>query len=293
MAAKPSSLISLSYFTLISLCKVFRFCVREPRTGEVLKMMKNRICGLLAVTMLMLTIVASNTIAHSQTFSVMYNFGSKSADPLEPTQSVVAQGRDGNLYSATGRGGIYGNPDGAVFKITPSGTPTVLYSFNLANSGPYGPFGGLTLGTDGNFYGTTVGGGASGAGTVFKITPSGTVTILHVFTVSDGEEPSAPPIQGTDGNFYGTAVAGGTAGAGTIYKITPSGTFTLLHSFDNTHGSYPDAPLVQGTDGNFYGTAAFGGSPSSYGLVYKITASGQFTVLTTLTKPMAKSLSVL
>jgi uncharacterized repeat protein (TIGR03803 family) len=191
----------------------------------------------------------------------------------------VAQGRDGNLYSSAGLGGINGFHDGAVFKITPGGALTVLYSFNLANSGPYGPFSGLTLGTDGNYYGTTAGGGASEAGTVFKITPSGTVTILHTFNVSDGEEPYAPPIQGTDGNFYGTAVAGGPVSAGTIYKITPSGTFTLLHSFDNTHGSYPAAPLVQGTDGNFYGTAAFGGSPSSYGVVYKIPASGQFTVL--------------
>jgi uncharacterized repeat protein (TIGR03803 family) len=231
----------------------------------------------LRLAVLVLAMVAATFPARAQTFSVLYNFGSKTEDPVEPAQSVVAQGRDGNLYSATGRGGIYN--DGAVFKITPSGTPTLLYSFNLANSGPYGPFGGLTLGTDGNFYGTTVGGGASAAGTVFKITPSGTVTILHVFTVSDGNEPYAPPIQGTDGNLYGTAVAGGTAGAGTIYKITPSGTFTLLHSFDNAHGSYPDAPLVQGTDGNFYGTAAFGGAPSSYGVVYKITAAGQFTVL--------------
>jgi uncharacterized repeat protein (TIGR03803 family) len=243
-------------------------------------MMKNRICAAFALAMLvMLAVVATNTVAHAQTFSVMYNFGSKSGDPLEPTQSVVAQGRDGNLYSSAGLGGINGFHDGAVFKITPGGALTVLYSFNLANSGPYGPFSGLTLGTDGNYYGTTAGGGASEAGTVFKTTPSGTVTILHTFDVSDGEEPYAPPIEGTDGNFYGTAVAGGPVSAGTIYKITPSGTFTLLHSFDNSHGSYPAAPLVQGTDGNFYGTAAFGGSPSSYGVVYKITASGRFTVL--------------
>jgi uncharacterized repeat protein (TIGR03803 family) len=242
-------------------------------------MMKSRVYGLLAVTTVMLNIAASNTVAHAQTFSVMYNFGSKGGDPLEPTQSVVAQGRDGNLYSSAGLGGINGFHDGAVFKITPGGALTVLYSFNLGNSGPYGPFSGLTLGTDGNYYGTTAGGGASEAGTVFKTTPSGTVTILHTFDVSDGEEPYAPPIEGTDGNFYGTAVAGGPVSAGTIYKITPSGTFTLLHSFDNSHGSYPAAPLVQGTDGNFYGTAAFGGSPSSYGVVYKITASGQFTVL--------------
>ncbi len=168
-------------------------------------MTNNRISGLLAVAILVPAIVVVTTVAHAQTFSVTYNFGSKTGDPLEPTQSVVAQGRDGNLYSATGLGGIYGFHDGAVFKITPGGTLTLLYSFNLANSGPYGPFSGLTLGTDGNFYGTTAGGGASGAGTVFKITPSGTVTILHTFNVSDGEEPYAPPIQGTDGNFYGTA----------------------------------------------------------------------------------------
>ena len=208
-------------------------------------------------------------------YSVLYNFGSRSGDPLEPFYSgIIAQGRDGNLYS-TAPGGA--NNVGAVFKITPAGTLTTLYSFDTTH-GAY-PYGGLTLGMDGNFYGTTSGGGA-GWGTVFKITPSGALTVLYNFTNgSDGASPYAPPIQGTDGNFYGTAFGGGICGnCGTVYKITPSGTFTSLYQFDVTHGFGPYAPLVQGTDGNFYGTTQDGGTNDD-GVVFKVTSAGKLTVL--------------
>ena len=100
----------------------------------------------------------------------------------------------------------------------------------------------MTLGTDGNFYGTTSGGGTYGDGTVFKVTPTGSLTVLYNFTAgNDGYNPYAPPVEGTDGNFYGTVYNGG-AGLGTIYKITPSGKFTTLYQFDDTHGYSPVAP---------------------------------------------------
>jgi uncharacterized repeat protein (TIGR03803 family) len=234
-----------------------------------------------AITSLALFVGAANIAIHAQTFSVLYNFGTNAGDPYQPTYSgIVAQGRDGNLYSTAPLGGV--NNLGAVFKISPTGALTVLYSFG--GSDGENPAG-LTLGTDGNFYGATAEGGTLGYGTVFKITPRGSLTVLHDFANgSDGAQPFAPPIEGADGNFYGT-----TYGAvchvgclGTIYKITSSGKLTALHSFCSQTGcpdGYgPVAPLVLGTDGNFYGTTEFGGT-SDYGVVFKITPAGKLTVL--------------
>ena len=239
-------------------------------------MTKNQILDLFAVAMLVVTVSSLTTIARSQTYNVLYNFGSKSGDPSSPLNpSIVAQGRDGNIYGTASFGGV--NDEGAVFKITPSGSLTVLYSFD----GTHGqqPQGGLTLGSDGNFYGTTYYGGTSNYGTVFKITPSGSLTVLYNFTNgNDGALPWAPPIEGTDGNFYGTTSQYNIGGNGSLYKITPSGKFTTLYHFDGTHGSEPFAPLVQGTDGNFYGTTG-GGGTANIGVVFKITPSGKLGVL--------------
>lgn len=132
--------------------------------------------------------------------------------------SMLVQGRDGDIYGATTSGGV--NFRGNIFKMTPSGTFTELYSFNFPN-GAY-PQGGLSMGTDGNFYGTTYQGGAHSAGTIFKITPGGAVTFLYSFTNgSDGAYPKTPPVQAQDGNLYGTT-GNGTVAA--LYKITTTGT---------------------------------------------------------------------
>ncbi len=229
----------------------------------------------LEAMLLMLAIIAvAIPAAYAQTYSVLYDFGTKSDDPISPSFSgIIAQGRDGNLYSTSPLGGATGN--GAMFKITPGGTLTEPYSFDATGAQPYS---GLTLGTDGNFYGTTYNGGSSSLGSVFKLTPTGTLTVLHDFVGSDGSNPYAPPVQGTDGNFYGTTTQYEISGAGTVYKITPAGKFATLYSFDGTHGQNPQAPLVQGTDGNLYGTTQAGGS-SSAGVVYKISPSGKLTVI--------------
>jgi len=209
-------------------------------------------------------------------FSVLYNFGSNAGDPFGPHSSgVIVQGRDGNLYSTTAAGGAGDN--GAVFKITPAGVVTTLYSFTSGNDGCC-PYGGLTLGTDGNFYGTTAFAGTYGYGTIFKITPGGTLTTLYSFGYGDGAYPSSPPVQGRDGNWYGTVNAGGANGEGTVYKMTPAGVLTTLYNFDYTHGGQPFDPLVLATDGNFYGTTNVGGS-GGYGTIFKITPAGKLTVL--------------
>jgi uncharacterized repeat protein (TIGR03803 family) len=139
--------------------------------------------------------------------------------------SGLTLGTDRNFYGATGGGGANGN--GTVFKLNPGGGVTVLFSFDYSDGAA--PAGSLAEGADGNFYGATYGGGSqAGYGTVFKITPAGTLTTLYVFDFTHGALPFAGPIQGTNGDFYGTTYAGGAYGQGSVYKIsTSSGTHDL------------------------------------------------------------------
>jgi uncharacterized repeat protein (TIGR03803 family) len=106
---------------------------------------------------------------------------------------------------------------------------------------------------------------------VYKITPSGKLTVIHSFDGgTHGGQPSAPLVQGSDGNFYGTAACCGSIGGGVVFKITAAGQFTVLHNINaTTDGSNPVAGLVQATDGNFYGTT-FGGGAKSDGTIFRI-----------------------
>jgi uncharacterized repeat protein (TIGR03803 family) len=208
-------------------------------------------------------------IAPSGALAKLYSFCAQSGCPDggEPEGTLV-QASNGDLYGTTLIGGDQNS--GTVFKITPSGTLTTLYSFCSQSGCADGeaPYAGLVQGTDGYLYGTTCNGGANagftgkGAGTVFKITPRGTLTTLYNFCsqagCTDGELPSAGLIQATDGNLYGTTELGGN-GAGTIFKITPTGTLTTLHTFDTTDGWQPAAGLFQATNGDFYGTTYYSG----------------------------------
>jgi uncharacterized repeat protein (TIGR03803 family) len=164
--------------------------------------------------------------------------------------------------------------------MTSSGTLTVLYTFDGTLRYPYA----LTLGTDGNFYGTFGGGSGSTGGGVFKITPQGKLTLLHSFTAfgPDGATPYGAIIQARDGNYYGTTEKGGSAGYGVVYKMTPAGLLTDIHAFNEGDclGIYPVAGLVQATDGNFYGASASNCSP---GLLFQINSTGTYTVLLNFT----------
>jgi len=209
-----------------------------------------------------------------QTYADLHDFNTSTlTSPGNP--GVLAQGRDGNLYGTAPSGGTLGF--GGVFRITAAGVYSVIYNFDGTMHGK-GPRGGLTLGTDGSFYGTTNQGGSSNYGTLFKITSAGALTVLHHFAYADGTNPYAPPIQGTDGNFYGTCSSGGT-GAGSVYKMTPAGVLTPIHIMAFSSGAAPQAPLLQGTDGSFYGTTQSGGAAGGDGEVFKITPAGAFTVL--------------
>src|SRR5207237_10155484 len=127
--------------------------------------------------------------------------------------------------------------------------------------------------------GTTLFGGVSGHGTVYKIDASGQEIVLHSFGGADGDNPQAGVIRDTAGNLYGTTLGGGASGYGTVYKIDASGQETVLHSFQGgTDGGSPRAGVIRDGAGNLYGTTTYGGA-SGYGTVYRIDASGQETVL--------------
>ncbi len=197
-------------------------------------------------------------------------------DGASPYAGLV-QGANGNLYGTTYGGGS--NNGGTVFQIDTSGELTALYNFCSQNNCTDGtsPAAGLAQGTDGNFYGTTYGGGANNGGTVFQLTSNGTLTTLYSFCAQggsscvDGQYPSAALVQGNDGNLYGTTSAGGANALGTIFNITPSGKLTTFYTFDGTAGANPEGALIQNFDGTFYGTAAAGGAKNG-GTIFNLSA---------------------
>src|ERR1035441_9868316 len=200
------------------------------------------------------------------------------------SKAGLVQTTNGGLYGTTYGGGANGY--GTVFRITPGGTLTTLYSFcsQTTCAGSSGPLAELVQAANGSLYGTTAYGGAGGsAGTIFKITPAGTLTTLHSFKASpDGAVPSGGLVQAANGDFYGTAVGVGANNFGTVFKITPGGTLTTLYRFCSqancTDGSGPSGGLVQATDGDLYGTTEYGGA-NGVGTVFRIPPGGALTTL--------------
>jgi uncharacterized repeat protein (TIGR03803 family) len=191
--------------------------------------------------------------------------------------------QNGNFFYGTTYGGGGSGGYGTVFEVTPSGVLTTLHAFTGADGA--NPEAGLTPGNDGNFYGTTVGGGAMFAdGTVFRITPAGDLTTLHAFTGgADGAFPETALILGSDNNLYGTTYAGGSS-HGTVYKITPTGGFTTLYTFTGgADGGNPVGRLTQDSNGNLYGTAESGGNSAGDGVIFEITSAGVFSTFYTFT----------
>jgi uncharacterized repeat protein (TIGR03803 family) len=244
-------------------------------------------------------------ITPAGTLSVLYSFPYDTSTSTAPNgwfpQAGLVQGKDGNFYGVATEGGIGGEACadttglsgcGTVFKLTKTGTLTVLHSFcggsgcgSLATDGAE-PTGRMVFGASGDLYGTTqVGGlfnGFYNQGTIFRITTSGTYTVLHVFSgnfgsTPDGANPAAGLILASNGDFYGTTTAGGASKEGTVFKMTPAGKVTLLHSFTgSSDGSMPIGALVQASDGNLYGTCYSGGANGT-GTAFRITTKGVFT----------------
>lgn len=223
--------------------------------------------------------VLLNTTSFSPSLATLANFDGANGD--NPVLMTLVQGTDGTFYGTTFGGGV--NNDGTVFKITPGGVLTTLYSFCMRTNCTDGsnPESGLVLATDGNFYGTTTAGGTNEDGTVFEITPEGMLTTVHNFDVSDGAAPWGKLIQAVDGDYYGTTFGGGAHGGGTVFKITSNGILTTLYSFcaqtDCADGANPEAGLVQSTNGTFFGTTASNGG--NFGTIFEITSLGALTTL--------------
>lgn len=207
------------------------------------------------------------------TFTVLYNFTGGSDGG--PAVGGVAFDKHGNLYGATQNGGVSGY--GTVFKLTPSGTETVLHSFTPNGADGFNPNTGVELDSSGNLYGTTAFGGSIGVGTIFQVTPSGTETVLHNFTGgADGISPSGSLILDKTGVLYGTTFYGGSFDLGIVFELSPSGVETFLHSFapNSIDGVNPNAGVVRDRAGNLYGTTYKGGTTSACqggcGTVFKI-----------------------
>jgi uncharacterized repeat protein (TIGR03803 family) len=219
----------------------------------------------------------------SGNFSTLYAFEGF-IDAFYP--SSLIQANDGNFYGTTSHGGEY--DFGTVFMLDSDENINILHSFDGINDGlrPSG----LVQADDGSFYGATTGGflddSLSGyaVGTLFKLDSSENFSELYTFDYSDdiGSYANNYLIQGIDGNFYGTTPFGGSAGAGTVFKWDATGNISILHEFDGgSGGANPSAGVIQARDGNFYGTTSGGGNDNSEGVAFKLTASGEFSILHT------------
>ena len=161
--------------------------------------------------------------------------------------------------------------------------PQTLFNFQLIpGSNGFHPEAGLTLGPDGNLYGTTRDGGRDNFGTIFKVTADGTLTTLVAFNGTNGAAPQGGLALGKDGNFYGTTTLGGSVRSGTVFRFSTNGVLTTLVSFNGTNGANPQCQLVMDANGTFYGTAPEQG-PDGFGAVFRITTNGVLTTLVSFT----------
>lgn len=203
---------------------------------------------------------------------VLHSFAG-GADGQQPTGDLVRD-KKGDLYGTTNTGGTFGF--GTVFKITPRGGETVLYSFSGGADGG-GPIG-TTLDEEGNIYGVTYGGGLNGFGTVFKLAPSGAETVLYNFDELVAC-PKAPVVLDQEGNIYGTTDCYTPTNSGAVFKLTPDGSFSVLHSFsDAGTDGYAPGQIILDEAGNVYGETYYGGTYGE-GTIFELTPSGAEFIL--------------
>ena len=208
-----------------------------------------------AGTVFRLTIRGKETVLHS------FSGGS---DGYEPLAGVIAD-RAGALYGTTYSGGAENL--GTIYTIGAHGTETVLHAFAGGNDGA-SPAGPLVFDTAGNLFGTTVLGGTSDAGTVYKLAPDGIETVLYSFTGgSEGADPDCGLAFDSTGNLYGTTPVSEADGDGAVFKLAPGGAITVLHAFSGRDGANPQAGLIADGSGHLFGTAPNGGA-HGYGVVF-------------------------
>lgn len=233
-----------------------------------------RMRGLPVLLPLALTSVAAYGAAPTYTDSVLHNF------PPPPkgagSESSLILDAAGNLFGTTLQGGAAN--DGVVFRLNTNGTLTVLHDFSGGADGAQ-PSGAVIRDSKGNLYGTTSGGGAANAGTLYKVDIKGKETVLHNFGgPGDGANPYCTLFRDAEGNMYGTTLRGGAYGDGTVFKLDPANNETILYSFQNSaDGDGPGAGVVQDSAGNLYGAA--GGGSAGLGVIFKLDPSGNEMVL--------------
>jgi uncharacterized repeat protein (TIGR03803 family) len=222
-----------------------------------------RLNGWKAACIVLAFCAATASLSPAQTFTTLDTF---TVGTFSKPQSALAQSIDGNLYGAAG----------SLFKITPSGTLTLV---NKCSFEELSCFGALVQSSNLDLYGMEPRGGTFNCGTLYQITPNGTLFVLHNFACGyDGDGPQGALAHSDNGNFYGVTNDGGGFSYGTIFEATPSGTVTTLNEFHGPDGEYPYGGLVVGADGNLYGTTAMGGA-NGYGTFFKVTPAGALTVL--------------
>jgi uncharacterized repeat protein (TIGR03803 family) len=217
------------------------------------------------------------------------------ADGRQPYFGNLLLDTAGNLFGTTVYGGMKGNIGlGTAFEVATTGRETVLHRFIGGAKDGQQPSQGLIQDANGDFYGTTVAGGNGpygGYGTVYRMSKSGKVAVLHSFIGNDGVEPTGWLTQDSAGNFYGTAITGGPTGAGTVFKITKTGKFTLLYTFKGApDGFLPQGALAVDKAGNVYGATSEGGNANACpafgcGVIFKISKNGKDTILHTFVGP--------
>ncbi|HLZ40445.1 MAG TPA: choice-of-anchor tandem repeat GloVer-containing protein [Candidatus Sulfotelmatobacter sp.] len=218
--------------------------------------------GLSAALVALSAMIVFASTCQAQTLTVIQNFSAVSG-PQYPTQGALAQGRDGKLYGTS----FYPNY-GLVYSVSTRGIGRVVYSFDGASASS--PNFGVTMATDGRFYGGTNEGGSSNYGVLFRVTSGGTFEVLHEFQgASDGSRPIYPPVEASTGTLYGTTF--GDLFPSTVYEFAGLGTFSTICTFGGPYAN--DAGLLQASDGNLYGVTQTGGSYGA-GTLFEITPSG-------------------
>jgi uncharacterized repeat protein (TIGR03803 family) len=233
---------------------------------------------------------------------ILHSFAGGAADGANPS-GALAMDKNGNLYGTTSGGGV--NFVGTAFKITPAGVETVLHTFTCCAYGD-GPSG-LIIDAAGNLYGTSPFGGTGsgpkdvcgdfGCGTLYKLAPDNSLTVLHNFAINsddDGAHPNPGLVMDADGNLYGTTYDGGFSqksrfiGGGIVFKVDPLGNETILYQFcvdpvtkNCPDGVWPTAGLARDSAGNLYGTTSGGGASGDNGTVFLLDPTSTYSVLAT------------
>jgi uncharacterized repeat protein (TIGR03803 family) len=203
--------------------------------------------------------------------AILYSFAG-GTDAQNPLYESLCIDKNGNLYGTTDRAGANGL--GTVFKVAPDGSETVIHSFAGSLDGSH-PFGGVIVDATGNLYGTTSAGGSSDDGTVYKLAPDGTFTVLYSFNSGYEAGPRGGLLRDKKGNLYGTT----DENYGIAFRLSPRGKYIVLHSFDyNEDGDSPLGNLIMDGSGSLYGVTNDGGT-GGWGTVFKIAADGTFAVL--------------